>query len=561
MASMPMFVLSRQTSMEARYVYSRRRAYRRYAQLSASSGFGHERDSHGPPFSRCSRLDDGKTPSVAGSAEPPIGPDEPGSEGQPRPTKVRRPRPGKYKRRRRHGNERWDERKLIFTAILMAYDEARHLKDAFEHVRECMAEMFPGERRVGRTYQGFVKALKRLRRRTVAAIAAHLREQHRRLAGGQWQVHGWVALAADGSRLEMPRTAANEQAFGCAGRDKTGPQLGVTSLYHLGTGLPWAWELGPGTESERVQLKRLLATLPLAALIVADAGFTGFELLRFIIAAGHSFLIRVGANVTLLMDLLKDEDLQMRQEGDVVWLWPQGQRDQPPLKLRLIRVPKPEGVSEDMYLVTNVLDPQQLTDAAATEIYQMRWGVEVMYRAYKQTMESRKLRSAAPQQAQSELHWGLTGLLLLELMALSGMRAAACEGFPDAPSDACPALSPPSAPGVAEPVGTDVPSQASPTAALRCRGAGQRVGDPRRFSVADGVRIVRCALRTSQRWRRRGDLRVLLGQCQVDGYQRKRPKKARAWPHKKNEGPPGAPKIRPATPGESRLATRVCAAA
>ena len=78
------------------------------------------------------------------------------------------------------------------------------------------------------------------------------------LAGPFWRRDGWVAFSADGTRIELPRTVDNEKAFGCAGRDKTGPQLQLTSLYHMGTGLPWAWRIGAGTESEQVHLRRMV---------------------------------------------------------------------------------------------------------------------------------------------------------------------------------------------------------------------------------------------------------------------------------------------------------------
>ena len=159
--------------------------------------------------------------------------------------------------------------------VLMALDESATLGDRFDHARECLIEMAPGARRPGKTYQGFVKAMKRLPPGTLDQLQAHLRKEHQRIAGASWKRYGWVILACDGSRVEVPRTVRNEAAFGCAGRDKTGPQLGVTTLYHMGTGLPWAWKVGAGTDSERGQLRAMLDTLPAESLLVADAGFTG----------------------------------------------------------------------------------------------------------------------------------------------------------------------------------------------------------------------------------------------------------------------------------------------
>jgi hypothetical protein len=330
------------------------------------------------------------------------------------------------------------------------------------------------------------------------------------VAGKHEERWGWIAFACDGSRVEAPRTAKNQDAFGCAGREKTGPQLSLTTLYHMGTGLPWDWRIGPGTESERTHLRAMLATLPEGALIVADAGFTGYDLLKEIIDGGRSFLVRIGSNVRLLTELL---DVEVRQHGQVVWLWPKEKRHLPPLKLRLIRVPALPGTSEGMYLLTNVFDDQRMSVEIAASLYRMRWGVEVFYRGFKRTLDQHKLRSDAPQQARWELQWAMMAFLLLGLMTVGGII-----------------------------------------------GRGR---DPLSMSVAGALRIVRQAMHTqgSHRWRYRGDLRGLLAWACKDEYLRSSSKKARDWPNKKREKPPGLPKIRAAKPDESRLAERICAAA
>jgi hypothetical protein len=340
------------------------------------------------------------------------------------------------------------------------------------------------------------------------ALKRHLRACHQAVANRCDQRWGWNAFAADGSRVDVPRTAANEEAFGRAGRKKTGPQLFVTTLYHMGTGLPWDWTIGRGTESERDHLRMMLASLPAGSLIVADAGFTGFDLMREILGQRHSFLIRVGANVTLLTAL----GVEVKEEGDAVWLWPSGRRGQRPLKLRLIRLRQSiAGSSKEMCLLTNVFDRQRLSDETAAAFYRMRWGVEVFYRAYKQTLGQRKLRSHAPHQAKWELQMGMVALLLLGLMSVDGIIA--------------------------------------------------KGKDPLSWSVAGALRIVRNAMHTSSRWRHQGDLRQLLGDAIRDGYQRKASKRARDWPHKKHETPPGVPKIRPATLSESAVAKKLYIAA
>jgi hypothetical protein len=142
----------------------------------------------------------------------------------------------------------------------------------------------------------------------------------------------------------------------------------------MGTGLPWDWQIGKGTESERDHLRLMLAKLPPGSLIVADAGFTGYALMQAMLERGLSFLIRAGSNVSLLEKL--DWNWEMRSDGQVVWLWPRSRRSEPPLKLRLIRLPKGSGRAGEMCLLTNVFDTKRLSDETAALLYRMRWGVE-----------------------------------------------------------------------------------------------------------------------------------------------------------------------------------------
>ena len=50
-------------------------------------------------------------------------------------------------------------------------------------------------------------------------------------------------------------------------------------LAHLGSMLPWAWARAGVRTGERALLRSLFDELPKNTLLVADAGFTGFELL------------------------------------------------------------------------------------------------------------------------------------------------------------------------------------------------------------------------------------------------------------------------------------------
>jgi len=78
----------------------------------------------------------------------------------------------------------------------------------------------------------------------------------------------------------------------------------------------------------------------------------------------------------------------------------------------------------------------------------------------------------------------------------------------------------------------------------------RRGHDPLGLSVALARRRVRQAMRQTGRSARSPALLEQLGKSLKDSYVRTRPKKARNWPHKKKEKPPGVPNIRSATPQE-----------
>jgi hypothetical protein len=400
----------------------------------------------------------------------------------------------------RSGDERvrWTDRLLVVMAMLMAWQEASSLRDAFETCWQVVTRLYPTRRRAGHSYEGFIKSLERHSGRLLPRVMAALRRAVRRVAGRYWKVEGWLVMGVDGSRIECPRTAANEAAFGCAGKDKTTPQQFVTAVLHVGTGLLWDWRRGGGKEAERTHLREMIAALPPKALLLADAGFTGYALLRELMAGGRSFIIRAGGNVRLLRKL----GFAVREYDGIVYLWPQGHRQEAPLVLRLVVL---HDGRKPVYLLTSVLGEAALSDGQVGAMYRRRWGLEVFYRSLKRTMEKHKLHSKSPGRAGVELDWALASLWLLGLLTVERMV--------------------------------------------------RRGVSPTRWSVAASLRVVRRVM--SGRGGRRAARGLSgLGQALKDSYVRRRAKTARDWPHKKTESPPRPPIIRTARRPEKLKAQR-----
>jgi hypothetical protein len=408
--------------------------------------------------------------------------------------------PGQFFSRWPVAGAKWSPLRVFWVAILMAWSAAQTLQARFEETRALVRALFP-KWPLGKSYTGWYEAQLKWLTPLRPALGKRLRQQLQTMAGRHWQREGWCAFAVDGSRVECLRTAANENELKCAGKKKTGPQLFVTTLLHMGTGVPWDFRMGPGTASERRHLEAMRADLPRQSLVVADAGFTGYDLYRRIVAAQQRFLLRVGSNVHLLRKLGYLE----REGRDTVYLWPERNWHEPPVVLRLIE--RSDG-NKQMYLVTNVLDKKALSQKKAGVLYEMRWGVEVFYRSLKQTLAKRRMLSRTPEAARCELTWALYGLWLLGLMTVAPILA--------------------------------------------------RGGDPLAWSAAKARQRVRRSMRRALSRRHRD--RALIGDlawATQDDYVRRGSKKARNWPHKKKEKPPGNPKIQSANTEQLRAARRL----
>src|SRR5271169_926382 len=77
---------------------------------------------------------------------------------------------------------RWAARMLVFTAILMAWDDATTLRVRFGSARRVVTEMFPTRLTVGKTYQGFIQRLLSLQGRLLQAVTIHLQAELQRMA-------------------------------------------------------------------------------------------------------------------------------------------------------------------------------------------------------------------------------------------------------------------------------------------------------------------------------------------------------------------------------------------
>lgn len=311
-----------------------------------------------------------------------------------------------------------------------------------------------------------------------------------------------AAQAARRKKLEEARAKKEKHSATQA------PQSWITMMWQVDLRLPWSWRLGPSNSSERDHVMQMLeqGTFPKNTLFLGDAGFIGYQFWSAIVRKGQQFLVRVGANVSLLTE---SADVEIQEDG-LVLCWPKDsiRANHAPLRLRLIKVLI--GKTK-VYLLTSVLNPMDLTKEDALVYYKKRWGIEIEFRGLKQTLDRGDLRCDNAQRLLVELNWSILAMAVAELFALK--------------------------------------EQLSKKQAKRKRGAPSY--NPIKRSLAKTIRALRkCLKALSEIPEPYEDLTTKLRNAVTDSYLRKSSKKPRHRPANPDKKPLGDPKVRQMTSKE-----------
>jgi IS4 transposase len=417
---------------------------------------------------------------------------------------------------------RWTPRWLTVVALLWAWSDERTLTERFAcagrlavHLRQThAADEIPSES--AGSYQAFLKLLIRWTDTLIASLQQALRQRMMSMRE-YWSRYGVAVFGVDGSRVELPRTKSHEAAYAPArhrGRRRTtsrgkrrkasrqkhaeGPQLWVTTMYHVWLQLPWDWRIGPSDTSERADALDMLEALPQTSVLCGDAGFVGYDFAAAVLQSGRGLLVRVGANVTLLKQLgFVHESLW------TVYVWPEkpARRRPPPLVFRHVVF---QGPRTPIHVIVALPAGVRLSDRQVGAIYRARWKIEVFYRQFKQTFQRRKLLSHAADNVRVEAEWSLAGLWAILLFATDELLQ---QGIP-----------------------------------------------PDRLSAAGSLRAFRQIARDYYHpAQSTNTLRQRLRRALIDEYQR-HSKTSRDYPRKKTERPPRPPNIKRASKQQQRLA-------
>ena len=398
---------------------------------------------------------------------------------------------------------RWKLPLVLRVGLAMSLEGRGSVGERFERAREWVGAEWEKRKRCGKTVEGYLKALGEVPLKWFGDVRRQVQGYAEAKGLRVAQVGRWKAYGLDGTKQDVPRTKAHEEAYGLATKGPGAPQRMVVAAVGLGKEVLWDWESGGGLAGERGLCLSVVERLPEGSLAVCDAGLVGYEWCEAVRRSGRHFLVRVGGNVRLWGEQTRRTEWH---EGEV-WLWPKEQEEkgQAPLRLRLIRLERRrskgrkrvgrKGEREEMWLVTDVLSKDRLTREEARRLYEKRWPAsEGTFRTWKRTLEKAKMYSRTPEQTERESAFSLLALMVLEAMALAGRKD------------------------------------------LRKRSR-------RKVSVAGAQRLWRRALREITRGKQAKWFRGAIAQAMVDCYRRRKPKVRRPWPQRKQHNSCKGPKI------------------
>lgn len=330
----------------------------------------------------------------------------------------------------RRKSPRWDLHPLLWILLLTTYCCGDSLPEKFEAAKAYYVISCPKRKRPGVGFNGFAKALEKLPMPVLRSLSAAIRRRVEAVFGSRWKVGGFIPMGCDGTRQACPRTEELEQRLGTFGKEGSAPMLWNTSIVHLTLGFPFCWRWGKGGKaSERAHLIQMLRFLPVAVMLVADAGYVGYEVALALMATpGLSFLIRMSSNATFYTE--ENVPMDEFREG-IVYYWPSRQREgrEPPIRGRLMRVRSPRR-KVDVWLFTNVLDPQQLSVETAGLYYRLRWENEGFFRTYKRTLKKTTFMSRSLRLVHREAEASMIATQLLLCQGAMAMPAAKQDSLP-----------------------------------------------------------------------------------------------------------------------------------
>jgi hypothetical protein len=228
---------------------------------------------------------------------------------------------------------------------------------------------------------------------------------------------GRRVMLVDGTTVSMPDTAANQELWPQQKGQKPGcgfPLMRLVGLFCLCSGGLMKTARGTMYQAEGRLVRALWSLFKQGDVALADRGFCSFAMIARLLANGVDSVMRLHQRRRL-----GTKEGEWLGEGDRLITWKRPPRSQaglegksedydtlaPELKLRVIqwRIEVPGFRTQEVILVTTLLDPEVYPAKALQDLYLRRWGVELYLREIKVLLGMDVLRCKSPAMIEREV--------------------------------------------------------------------------------------------------------------------------------------------------------------
>jgi len=296
-----------------------------------------------------------------------------------------------------------------------------------------------GGRSVDDGASAYIQARQRLPQECLERILAATARAAEQRAAGSPSLQGRPVKVVDGSSVQLPDTAANQQAYPQPSGQKPGcgfPVLKLVVLFSLASGALLDVVMGNLRQHDLRLFHRLWECLKAGDILLGDRAYGDYVTL-----AG---LPRQGVDVVARLHQRRKVDFRKaRRLGhhDGVFTWRKGCMQSTILtpeqwsalseqiQVRLVRFTAAcRGFrTQHLTLVTTLLDAQLYPAAELIALYLRRWRVELCLRDVKTTLGLEQLRCQSPAMVRKELLAGLIAHNLIRCVLAEAAQVHAAE--------------------------------------------------------------------------------------------------------------------------------------
>jgi len=225
--------------------------------------------------------------------------------------------------------------------------------------------------------EAFCKARKKIPSELILALVHHAAQQFDLYFGDLFRVKGHRVFAVDGMKMQVTRS---DDLFDALGWHASGynPQMLVSTLYNVISGVPHNLRVAPTHTSERAELYPMLDSLHEGDILTLDRGYPCFDLAADLLQRKVHFVIRLPAGT------FKAVEQFLADGGTDGWV-----TISPPMQLRQthaqirVRVVVHPGKNPKPVVFMSDLDETEFSWQEVEELYHHRWAVEEFYKVEK----------------------------------------------------------------------------------------------------------------------------------------------------------------------------------